>query len=283
MIGAGDHQQLRRRAGDHAGDGLGEEAAHLGIERHAQRRRRRRRRRRSTSIEAAAARRCRRSTARISAAMAGVLPPQQQHGHDRDQRDVEQQRRERGQREAALRVEQRHQHGHGAGEGEIRQHQPRIVDRSRSVACPAKPGASTAMTSGISKAEQRASPRSAPRSVPSTRPAKAAAAAAPSVSRTPQPGRHQRRVQRALGEQPPGHIDELKRDQKRIRDRARAEQRGDQASRMKPSSREASVPEDTVRKERIIGHSIAAASLAGARADVIGRSLCAHCRKRDPD
>jgi hypothetical protein len=42
-----------------------------------------------------------------------------------------------------------------------------------------------------------------------------------------QPGRNQRRIQRALGEQPPDHVDELKCYQKSIRDRACAEQRGD--------------------------------------------------------
>ena len=68
----------------------------------------------------------------------------------------------------------------------------------------------------------------------------------------PQPGRHQRRVQRALGQQPPHHIDELERDQERVRHRARAEQRRDMESRTNPSSREASVPEETVRKERIM-------------------------------
>src|SRR5664279_5668008 len=50
-------------------------------------------------------------------------------------------------------------------------------------------------------------------------------------------------------------------------------------SRAKPSSREASVPVDTVRKERIIGASIAAAMLAGARPIVIGRSRI-YCRNR---
>ena len=42
----------------------------------------------------------------------------------------------------------------------------------------------------------------------------------------PQPCRHQRRVQPALGQQPPDDIDQLKRRQERIRDGARAEQRG---------------------------------------------------------
>ena len=43
-----------------------------------------------------------------------------------------------------------------------------------------------------------------------------------------QPGRHQRSVQPALGQQPPDHIDQLKGHQERVRDGAGAEQRRDQ-------------------------------------------------------
>ena len=97
-------------------------------------------------------------------------------------------------------------------------------------------------------------------------PANAAAATAPPVSRTRSHAGTSARVQPALGQQPPDNIDQLKRRQERIRDRAGAEQRRDQRiAHQIPSSREASVPEDTVRKERIIGglHQ-RPASLAGA-------------------
>ena len=114
-----------------------------------------------------------------------------------------------------------------AGESEIRQHQSRVGDRELQRRAAEEPGASAAMTqrhrSPITRRRISASAE-----VPSTRPANAAAAASPCVSRTPQPGRHQRCVQRALGRQPPHHLDELKCDEKCIGDRAGAEQRRDQ-------------------------------------------------------
>ena len=55
---------------------------------------------------------------------------------------------------------------------------------SPSVSCPENPGASTAMTSGISSPSNTEAAINAAVTVPSTRPANIAAAAAPSVSRT---------------------------------------------------------------------------------------------------
>ena len=121
------------------------------------------------------------------------------------------------------------------------------------------------MTSGISSASSAVAAISADGDSPEHAAGKSRRRHRAAGLAHPQPCRHQRRVQPALGQQPPHHVDQLKRRQERIRHRARAKQRGDSAeSRTKPSSREASVPEDTVRKERIIAASIAAASLAGA-------------------
>ena len=65
--------------------------------------------------------------------------------------------------EAPLRARQRQQHRGGAGEGEIGQHQPGVLTASCSVSCPANPGASTVMTSGISRPISTVRPRSARR------------------------------------------------------------------------------------------------------------------------
>ena len=97
---------------------------------------------------------------------------------------------------------------------------------SCSVSRPENPGASAVITSGITSASTAVAAISAVVTVPSTRPANAAAADRPIGFTHPQPCRHQRRVQPALGQQPPDHIDQLKRRQERIRDGARAEQRG---------------------------------------------------------
>ena len=92
---------------------------------------------------------------------------------------------------------------------------------------PANPGASAAMTNGINRPISAVATIRAALTVPSTRPAKACGRFRALGLAHAQPGRHQRRVQRALGEQPPDHIDELERHQEGVRDRARAEQRRD--------------------------------------------------------
>ena len=97
---------------------------------------------------------------------------------------------------------------------------------SCSVSRPENPGASAVITSGITSASTAVAAINAVVTVPSTRPANAAAATAPSVSRTRShagtsaafspPSVNSRRID----------IDQLKRRQERIRDGARAEQRG---------------------------------------------------------
>ena len=135
---------------------------------------------------------------------------------------VEQQRRERGQRDVALRVEQPHHHRDRAGEGEIGQHQPGIVDRelqrrlsdearrqrARSAAASSRPSssASTSVASADGAEHPPGEGRGGGRAV---------------ALAHPQPGRHQRGVQRAFGQQPPRHIDQLERQQERVRDRRR--------------------------------------------------------------
>ena len=96
---------------------------------------------------------------------------------------------------------------------------------SCSVSRPANPGASAMITSGISSASNAVAAISA-----SGDGAEHAAGKRRRGHRAiglahAQPCRHQRRVQPALGQQPPDHIDQLKRRQERIRDGARAEQR----------------------------------------------------------
>jgi hypothetical protein len=79
------------------------------------------------------------------------------------------------------------------------------------------------MTQAITSPSNAAATISAALTVPSTRPAKAAAAGLALA----QPGRDQRRIQRAFRQQSPDDIDELECGQKRIRDGTRAEQRRD--------------------------------------------------------
>ena len=83
------------------------------------------------------------------------------------------------------------------------------------------------MTSGINRPIKAAATISAALTVPSTRPAKAAAATAPSASRTRSHAGTSAAFSAPSRQQPSHDIDQLKRHQKRIGDRARAEQRRD--------------------------------------------------------
>ena len=163
--------------------------------------------------------------AMTSAASAASCRQHQQRRHHRDQRDVEQQRRERGQRKTALRVQQRHHHGDRPGKGEIGQHQPARRRPRVAASLPANPGASADITSGIARPEQRGRhhQRGADGAEHAARKRRGRGRALGLAHA--QPGRHQRRVQRALGQQPSHHIDPLERDQERIGDGPRAEQR----------------------------------------------------------
>ena len=156
---------------------------------------------------------------------ARLLPRDDQHDHHRDQREIEQQRRERRQAEAPLRAGQRQHHGRGAREGEIGQHQPRVIDREPQRVGPGKSRRQHAHDDGHQKSDQQGhdDERGADRAEHASgegRRRGRAFGVAPS-----QPRRHQRRVQRALGEQAPDDVDELERRQKGVRDGTCAEQR----------------------------------------------------------
>ena len=117
---------------------------------------------------------------------------------------------------------------------------------------PAKPGASAAITSGISSPIKTVATISAALTVPSTRPANAAAATAPSVSRT----RSQAGTSAAFSPPSVNSRRTTLTSWNATRNASATAPAPSSAaireSRANPSSREASVPVDTVRKERII-------------------------------
>ncbi|MGY4628322.1 hypothetical protein ACVWY3_006078 [Bradyrhizobium sp. USDA 4486] len=224
---AGHHQPLRPRACDHAGDGLGEKAAHLLVEADAQRRRkpsaslRQQHRELQQAGNADRRRQHPRPEHRI-----GV--PGEQHRDHGDQRDIEQQRRERSQRKPPPGVQQSHQHRDRAGEGEIRQHQPRVLNREIE-----RPAAEESRRDD--RDDQRHHQRNDDRERDQRHAHRAEHAACEGgggrlalAFTDAQPGRDQRRIQRTLTEQAPHHIDELEGGQERIRHRPGAEQRRDQ-------------------------------------------------------
>ena len=162
-----------------------------------------------------------------SAAKDASCRQNEQRDHHRDQRDVEQQRRERRQRKAALRVQQRHHHRGRPGEGQIRQHQAGIVDGELQRLVPGKSRRQRRHDQRHQQAEQRGRHQQcradgAEHAAGECRGSNGAIGLAHA-----QPGRHQGGVQRALGQQPPDDIDQLKRHQERIGHRAGAEQRRD--------------------------------------------------------
>ncbi len=154
-----------------------------------------------------------------------ILSPAEQRDHHSDQRDVEQERRERRQRKAGLRVHERHYHRDGTCEGEVGQHQPRVVDRQLQGRMSGKPRREHGHDKRHQQADQRCrreQRRADGAEDPSCKSRRCHCAFGLAHA---QPGRHQRRVQRALGQQPSHDIDQLKRHQECIRDRACAEQR----------------------------------------------------------
>ena len=137
--GAGHHQQLRRAAGDHAGDRLAEKAAHFAVERNRAAAWRCCRRARPASdncsspamptvaamISAASTASCRHASSAAIAAISATL-------NSSGENAVSAKR--------ALRVQQRHHHRHRSGKGEIRQHQPGVVDGElQRLRCPQSP------------------------------------------------------------------------------------------------------------------------------------------------
>ena len=117
----------------------------------------------------------------------------------------------------------------GPGEGEIRQHQPGIAHRKlQRLVCRQSRARALTMTSGISTPISNVADHQRHADGAEQPPGKRRRRGRALGLADPQIGRHQRRIQRALGEQPPHHIDELERDQKRVRHRAGAEQRRDQ-------------------------------------------------------
>jgi hypothetical protein len=155
-----------------------------------------------------------------------IASPAEQGDHDRDQRHVEQQRRERRQREARLGVQQRHHHRDRPGEGEIGQHQAGIVNGELQRLVPGKPRRQRGNHQRHQQADQggRHQPCRADRAEHAAC-ERGGGLGALGLAHA-HPRRHQCRVQRALGQQPSHYIDQLKRQQERVRDRARAEQRG---------------------------------------------------------
>ena len=127
------------------------------------------------------------------------------------------------------------------------------------------------MTNGISTPISTVAAISATLMVPSTRPANAAAAAAPSVSRI----RKQAGTSAAFSAPSVSSrrttLTSWNATRKASATAPAPSSAATSESLTKPSSREASVPEDTVRKERIMATFITA-PLAGAGAYVIGRS-----------
>jgi hypothetical protein len=144
-----------------------------------------------------------------------------------DERDVEQERRERGQREAGLRVHQRHHHRDRAGEGEIGQHHPGIVDGELQGRLSGKARRQHGDDEGHQQADQRGCDNQGRADGAEHAPGKGRCRDRALGLAQAQPGRHQRRVQRAFRQQPPDHVDQLKRHQEGVRDRAGAEQRRD--------------------------------------------------------
>ena len=116
-----------------------------------------------------------------------------------------------------------HQHGDRSGEGEIGQHQPRVLDGKIERAAAEK-------TRRDDRDDQWHQQRNHDRDRDQRRADRAEHASgeggrgrfAVAVTHA-QPGRDQRSVQRPLAEQSPNHIDELKRGQKRVGHRARAQ------------------------------------------------------------
>ncbi len=156
-----------------------------------------------------------------------VLLAHQQHRHDRDQRDVEQQRRERGQRKASLRVEQRHHHGDRAGESKVGQHQPCVVDGELQRVAADEAGRDRRDHQRHQNADhQRGRDHGGADGAEHAAGEGGCRIDAVRVARL-QPCRHQRGVQAALGQQPSHHVDKLKRRQEGIRHRPRAKQRRD--------------------------------------------------------
>ena len=174
----------------------------------------------------AAIRQCRRWP-RAPARQNRVLPREDQRNHHRDQRQVEQQRRECSDEETALRARKRQQHGGGPRKGEIGQHQARIGDGELQRVVSGKSRRQCGDDQRHEEAEQYgcSDQRRADGAEHGARKARCRDGARRFAKF--HPGRHQRRIQRAFREQPPHHIDELEGDQEGVGDPARAEQARD--------------------------------------------------------
>lgn len=154
--------------------------------------------------------------------------PDEQYRDRGDQRDVEQQRRERRQRQPPLRIQEPHQHRDGAGEGEIGQHQPRVLDCEieRRAAEKARRDDRDDQRHHQRDDDRDRDQRHADRAEHASCEGGGGRLAAALADA--QPGRDQGRIQRALAEQAPHNVDELERGQERVRHRPGAEQRRDQ-------------------------------------------------------
>ena len=224
--GAGDDQPLRPGTGDHARDRPGEKAAHFRVDRGAQRRR---------EGPAAAQHEGQQLQQPGDAdrgrdrerGIGGIRSPEQQHCRHGNQREVEQKRREGRQRETPLRIQQRHHDRDRACECEIRQHQARILDGEPQRRMPGESWRQYRNDQRHQQADQRRHDDQRRTDGAEHAPGEGRCRGCATGFAHAHPGRHQRRIQRALGQQPADHIDQLKRHQERVGDGAGAEQRRD--------------------------------------------------------
>jgi hypothetical protein len=154
----------------------------------------------------------------------GVRAAQQQHDQRRDQRQIEDERRERRERKGASGIEQTHQYGDRADESEIRQHQPcRSGCKLKPLILEARRNQRHNRRRGKRQHDSRGQRRQTDGAEHA--PGERCCGAGAITLAHREPRRHQRGIERAFRQQPPHHVDELKRGQKGIGDRAGAEQR----------------------------------------------------------
>src|SRR5689334_16717763 len=127
------------------------------------------------------------------------------------------------------------------------------------------------MTGGIASASKAAAISSAALNVPSSLPVKAAAATAPSLSRSFSQAGTSAAFSAPSVKSLRTTLTSCNATRKASATGPAPSSAATSESRAKPSSREASVPEETVRKERTMA-TLITASLAGAGPNVIGRS-----------